>query len=79
MATTEKGIGDKMNNQQIYVLAMSVNTLVSAMGMMAENEQRRAGLSSPAYVEKDFQKLLENNGCTHNGILGALSNYAGDR
>jgi len=64
-----------MNNQQIYVLAMAVNTLVTAMGMMAENEQRRAKSQSLAYVEEAFQKLLENNCCTHNGILETLSNH----
>jgi len=63
---------DLLVNNQIYAFGMIVNTLVTAMGMCAENEQRRASLQQPAYLEDAFQKVINDNRCHHNGIITML-------
>ena len=52
-----------------YGLSMSVQTLVRAMGMQAENQQRIHRGESIAYPEEAFSKLIEDNGIHHNAIL----------
>lgn len=53
-----------------YAITMAVSTLVEAMGMQAENQNRIHRGESIAYDELAFQKLIERNGCHHNGVLG---------
>jgi hypothetical protein len=52
-----------------YAITMAVNTMVTAMGMMAENQQRIHRGESLAYTEENFQKLINDNGCHHNAVL----------
>jgi len=52
-----------------YGFNMAINTLVSAMGMFAENMNRENQGLSPAYSEKEFQELLDKNGINHNSVL----------
>ena len=53
----------------------AVKCLVEAMGMVAENEQRKVLGESMAYQESDFQKLLENNSMTHNQLVDKQRNF----
>ena len=52
-----------------YGIAMSVQSLIKAMGMQAENKQREAQGLAPAYNEKAFLDIIEENGIHHNAIL----------
>ena len=61
-----------MNDNQLFVFGMIVNTLVTAMGMQAENEYRVSCGGNMAYDELPFQKLLDTNGITHNDLLRQL-------
>lgn len=49
-----------------YGITIAVQTLIEAMGMYAENQQRIHRGESLAYPEKAFQKLIEKNGVHHN-------------
>lgn len=51
-----------------YQFGMTVNALVTAMGMMSENIQRQHLGQSVAWSEGDFTKLLEDNGVHHNSL-----------
>jgi len=55
--------------EHAYAITMAVNTMVTAMGMAAENQQRIHRGESLAYTEKEFQDLIDRNGCHHNGVL----------
>jgi hypothetical protein len=52
-----------------YGFAMSVKSLIQALGMQAENQIRADQGNSPAYSEKDFLKIIDENGIHHNSIL----------
>jgi hypothetical protein len=52
-----------------YGISIAVMTLVQAMGMHAENQQRIHRGASLAYTEQDFNKLLDKNGVHHSGVL----------
>lgn len=56
-----------------YSLTMAVATMVEAMGMQAENQQRAAIGASFAYDEKAFMDLLERNGTHHNAFMDRWS------
>ena len=62
---------DKQDLQQhAYAITMAVNSMVTAMGMQAENEKRRHEGKAPAYDEEAFQDVLNHNGTHHNAVLG---------
>lgn len=48
---------------------MATNTIVSALGMHAENQHRLSLGHSIAYNENAFQELIEHNGCNHNDVI----------
>lgn len=52
-----------------YGISMAVQGLIRAMGMAAENKQREVRGESPAYTEKDFDKLIDELGLHHNAVL----------
>ena len=53
-----------------YGIGMHVNSLVMAMGMDTENKRRIAIGEPIKYGEVEFEKLLIDNGTTHNSIIG---------
>jgi len=63
-------MNDLTAREHAYAITMAVNTLVSAMGMVAENKQREIEGKSMAYTEQQFNDLILKNGCHHNGVLG---------
>lgn len=52
-----------------YGFSIAVQCLVKAMGMFSENMQRQHRGESMAYVEDDFDKLIDQTGVHHNGVL----------
>ena len=60
-------MNDNALKEHAYAITMAVNTMVTAMGMQAENQQRIIEGKSLAYTEDAFQKLIDDNACHHNG------------
>lgn len=58
-----------MNEEQqvAYVIAMSVQGMIRAMGMQAANSQHP---QDQPYSEEDFKALIDEFGIHHNSILG---------
>lgn len=48
--------------------------MIAAMGMHAENEQRKHLGQSMAYVEKDFEKIADEFGIHHNNVIEYFRN-----
>ena len=63
------GMDDNTARQHAYALTIATQTMIEAMGMQAENQQRIQRGESLAYVESDFQNLINRTGCHHNGVL----------
>lgn len=61
-----------MNNNQIYMMGRITQGMIMAMGMQAENNQRKHLGQSMAYVYDDFQKITEEYGIYHNALLVGL-------
>jgi hypothetical protein len=53
-----------------YVQSQATCALIEAMGMQAENANRKYRGEAPAYDEKAFTDLIEKWGIHHNGVLG---------
>ena len=51
-------------------ITMAVATLVEALGMHAENQQRASLGNSMAYTMESFEDLLNRNYCHWNGARG---------
>lgn len=58
--------------EHAYAVTMAVSTMVEAMGMQAENQERLRRGESIAYPEKAFNDLILRNGCHHNAVLGLI-------
>lgn len=56
--------------EHAYQITMAVNSLVTAMGMRAENQAREQQGMAPAYGEKEFNEVLDRNGTHHNASIG---------
>ena len=54
---------------------MAINTLVRAMGMHWENEQRISNNESIAYTAEDFEDLVNENGVHHNGVISRWQHH----
>ena len=61
----------KMENVA-YVFGMAAGGMIQAMGMHAENQDRLQNGNSIAYLADDFDKIVEERGLHHNGILTAF-------
>lgn len=57
-----------------YLNSQVACAMIEAMGMQAENEQRKANGLSIAYVEKDFVALIDKYGLGHNSVITLLNN-----
>lgn len=68
-------MNEQLLKDHAYAITIATQTLVEAMGMAAENQHRIHRGESLAYIEKDFQDLINRNGCHHNGVLGMLNRY----
>jgi len=55
-----------------YLNAMVATAMIEAIGMQAENMQRKVVGSSMAYTMDDFVKITERMGIHHNGALNVL-------
>lgn len=64
---------ERQLKEHAYSVTMAVATMVEAMAMHAENQQRAVAGDSPAYNEKAFFDLLEHNGTHHNAFLDRWS------
>lgn len=49
-----------------YGITMAVKGMITAMGMQAANNQHP---QDQPYTDKDFQKVIEENGLHHNAVL----------
>jgi hypothetical protein len=58
-----------------YAITIAVQTMVEAMGMQAENQQRLRNGEAIAYTEQAFTDLINRNGCCHNGVLSLNWQY----
>ena len=58
--------------QAAFVMARSACAMITAMGMAAENDQRKALGQSMAYQDTDFQALIDQFGISHNAALNSL-------
>lgn len=61
--------------EHAYAVTMAVSTMVTAMGMQAENQHRLSLGQTIAYGEDAFHKLINDNGCCHNGVLSLQWQY----
>ena len=52
-----------------YVIGIATMVFARTAGMQAENNQRVMNGHAPAYGESAFEKLIQDTGCHHNGIL----------
>jgi hypothetical protein len=52
-----------------YGIAVSVQALITAMGMFSENLQRIQRNEAIAYPDKAFEDLIDKTGTHHNGVL----------
>jgi len=68
-------MNDYIAKEHAYAITMAVNTMVTAMGMVAENKQREIEGKSMAYTEQQFTDLILTNGCHHNGVLSLNWHY----
>ena len=55
-----------------YIISQSVCAMVTAMGMQAENEQRKVLDQSMAYGDEAFEKVLDDFGVHHNNVIEYL-------
>jgi hypothetical protein len=55
-----------------YLNSQIACAMIEAMGMQAENEQRKILGNSPAYVEDSFMQLLDKYGLHHNSVITFL-------
>jgi hypothetical protein len=58
-----------------YLNSQVACAMIEAMGMQAENEQRKANGLSMAYVEKDFIALIDRYGLGTNSVISLLNSY----
>ena len=52
-----------------FVNAAVARALIRALGMTAENMQQAQWEEPMAYTDKDFNKLLDEEGIGHNSVL----------
>lgn len=66
--------GAVMDEQQrvAYLNAMVACAMIEAMGMQAENEQRKACGHSMAYTMDNFLEVIEKYGIGHNQAMGMI-------
>jgi hypothetical protein len=60
-----------MNSKQVYLYGMIVNSLITAMGMQAEN-QSVSKLGIVVHNKEDFDKIIVDNGIHHNAMMVEL-------
>jgi hypothetical protein len=61
-----------MDNNGAYVFGMAVNALVTAIGMVSDNQQALARGESIPYPEKAFLAVLDSTGIHHNALVERL-------
>ena len=59
-------------NANSFLISQSVCAMITAMGMQAENKQREIQQESPAYVEDDFQHVINDHQIGYNDALRLL-------
>lgn len=60
------------NQRAALLISQSIAAIIEAMGMQAENEQRKTHGYSMAYTMEDFVALNERFGLYHNQALSLL-------
>ncbi len=58
----------------VYIQSQIACATIRALGMQAENEQRKVLDQSMAYTDEDFYSLIEEYGIHHNAVIGQLIN-----
>ena len=58
------------NQRAAYVMSQVACALIRMEGMKADNLQRTANCESPAYVQSDFEDLLQEFCIGHNDVTG---------
>lgn len=61
----EKQIAETLD----YGFSMAVKAMIEAMAMRATNKERESNGEAPAYTEKDFKALIEENEIHPNAII----------
>lgn len=56
-----------------YINSQAIAAQIEAMGMQAENDQRKAIGASMAYTEQDFIDLIDKYGIGHNSVVHVFS------
>jgi len=62
-----------MKEPGAFLISQSVCAMIKALGMHAENEQRKHRGKSMAYVEEHFIELIDEHGIGHNDAITTLS------
>ena len=52
-----------------YGATINLNAFIRALGMHAENQRRLQNGEAIAYGEDDFNRIIEENGITHNNAI----------
>lgn len=61
-----------MDNRGAYIISQSVCALIVAMGMQAENDQRKHHGESMAYTGEAFEKVILEHGIGCNDAISFL-------
>lgn len=52
-----------------YVYSMAATAIITAAGMVAENEEKKSQGKPPTYSEQDFLYLIHKQGIHHNAVI----------
>lgn len=56
----------------VFIQSQATSAMIEAMGMQAENEQRKINGESLAYREEHFVELINKYGLGHNSVITFL-------
>ena len=63
-----------MTSAVAIITASAARAMIIALGMAAENAQRKHLGQSMAYTEDDFLLVIEREGISHNAVMNYLNN-----
>jgi hypothetical protein len=59
----------------VYIISQAAVLAGRIAGMVAENSMRAHRGEAPAYVEKDFEKVINDSDCEQNSVIEYLYHY----
>lgn len=63
---------DEMARELAKIIASSATALIRAMGMVETNRQCYRNERIPVYTERDFEKVIEDEGIYSDTVIKAL-------